>query len=181
MDYDAAMLDWAIAEVLSTSFGPSYASRISDDLRRRCVEDPNSLSESDRASLVKAAETVRGPYLLKPYGISRSWQFRLEDVGSAQLSGFSIIPQFRPSYGTIRLGQFAERIRVNPLQGEIAMRDIALAMLDRVRTGGTLNGHPIALELANGLMLIEGYKRSFVAIWDQVDVVRLIIGRPPTK
>ena len=124
-----------------------------------------ALTPDDRRRLISAVEQVRGPFLVRPYGVTRSSKFWRAETPIADLRRFSIIHHF--GYAGLSLGEFAEKVmRDPPAPAEAAMQQEVLEMIQVVKRGGQLNGTPIAvIRPAPQLpLLIEGYKRSIVAI-----------------
>jgi len=173
--YEEVLLDWARAEVLSPGKWKWYKT-LGEPFRDRVrANDLDALSQEDRDRLVDAVSQVRGPYLLQPYGISPASMFWRAVASVSELAKFAIIPYFVGEYGPLPLRDLSARITDDPLLAEKPMREEATTMLEIVRAGGTLNGRPIAIALPDPSppLLIEGYKRSMVAMWNGDETVRM--------
>jgi hypothetical protein len=140
------------------------------------------LTGDEKAALVDAVERVRGPYLVRPFGIGGSSHCSRAGVTAEQLKTFAIIPYFQDRYGSVSFGEFAARIKDNPLPDEMGMSAEAATMLHHAGRGGILTGQPIAIDRPNSSrILIEGYKRSMVALWSNAPSISLFLITPSEK
>jgi hypothetical protein len=165
--FDDVMLDWAIAEVLSPDAWHDFYRELGAPFRERIAKSSSeSLSAADCALLLEAVQYVRQPLIVDECAITKSWKFWKLSVGASELASYAIIHSYRARYGEISLGALATAVRDHPLASEIRTRQSVLAMLELVRRGVRFPGSPIAVMRSNSdvPLLIEGYKRSMVAL-----------------
>jgi hypothetical protein len=181
LTYDDVMLDWAVTELLSPS-RPEWSGAACDELRAKLDRAGiDSLSADERTSLIGALIRSRD-LMIYQYGPQPSWSFQRVTVSCEELSRYSIIRQF--GYPSFSFGDLASKIKDNPTSepgriDEAAMRRSALAMLDLYRSGEPLHGLPIAISRqASHKILIEGYKRSMVALWANRPSIQIHLGMP---
>ncbi|HVB79036.1 MAG TPA: hypothetical protein VNE82_03685 [Candidatus Binataceae bacterium] len=183
--YDEVMLDWAIAELLSPTWMEFWNSPLCEELRTKLKnEGIDSLSVYERTWLIARLVNFRYVIILE-YGPSHYWSFKKRTFSCEALSGFSIIHQFNypPSFS---FGQLSKKIREHPARGPIvdepAMRERARKMLDLSSRGQEPFGFPIAIERPAPMppVLIEGYKRSMVALWAGCPSMEIYLCTPPT-
>jgi hypothetical protein len=179
--FDDAMLDWAIAEVLSPDAWQDFYQELGAPFRERVAKSRGtSLSAADRALLLEAVQYVRQPLIVDECAITKSWKFWKLSVDAAELASYAIIHSYRARYGEISLGAFAAAVRDHPLDSEIRTRQSVLAMLELVRRGVRFTGSPIAVTRSNSdvPLLIEGYKRSMVALLSGAPSLDIYCCRP---
>ena len=180
--YEAAMLDWGFAEVLADEAWNNWYRPLGlpPEFRERVRSAGIArLTGADRALLLKAVLHVRSP-LIAQNGISAATKFWKAVVPTTDTANFEIIPAFWGWYGRIPLGEFATGVRERPVAGAMNFRAQALEMLDVVQKGGTLRGSPIAVKKSASAtpLLIEGYKRSLVALWSDAGSIEIFICQP---
>jgi hypothetical protein len=178
--YDEAVLDWAVAELMSPTWrnheawaGPEI------DLLRAKISSGGvaSLEEYERAWLISKIGFFRGP-VISAHGPFRSWTFWRASVPRAELSQFSIMSSFPyPSYS---FGDLSTKIRDNPTgRGETDMSVYVRAINRAVADGRAPPGCPIAVVPPSAPpMLIEGYKRAMAALWRDEQSLELFFCGP---
>lgn len=175
--FDDAMLDWAIAEIMSPTWEGKWHGEGVEQIRGLIrVGDP--LSPKVRSALIGAIRELR-KVLLDEYGVTPAWKFRLETISCAELAEFVIAEKFFGAPSGTTFGQLAAIIRIDPqFSGLLAQAE---AVLRRKQAGELVYGKPIAIrqDADRPPMLIEGYKRSFAALWDRQQSIDLFIGEPP--
>src|SRR6266851_8794080 len=103
--FDDVMLDWAIAELLSSTWVEYWASPACDELREKIRSAGiGSLSVDERIWLMGEITRIRSP-ILSVYGPHRSWSVRRTVVPRQELSKFSIIHHF--GYPSFSFGHLA--------------------------------------------------------------------------
>jgi hypothetical protein len=165
--FDEVMLDWAIAEVLSPDAWQDFYRSLGAPFRERVGKSRDgNLSAADRALLLRAVRYVRQPLIELECGITESWKFSRCSISAAELGSYSIIHHYSARYGGISFGDFAAMVRDRPFEPEMRMRASIMTMLQLAQSGVRFTGRPIAaIRTQRGVpLLIEGYKRSMVAV-----------------
>src|SRR5260370_23590840 len=180
LTYDDVMLHWAIAELLSPTWVRYWKGRPFDELRAKLKKSPTChLSDYEQTGLIRSIESFRVS-IISTYGPFRSWSFRKITVSREELSSFSIIKQFE--YPTsFSFGDFSTRIKNDP-SAERDIHDAVREMLNLAHRGQVPFGLPIAIarEAPAFRLLIEGYKRSMMALWDDWASIEIYLCIPPT-
>jgi hypothetical protein len=165
--FDDVMLDWAIAEVLSPDSWHDFYRTLGAPFRERVAKSRGqNLFAADRALLLEAVQYVRQPLIVDECAITKLWKFWKVSVDATELASYAIIHLYRARYGGMSFGEFAAAVRDHPFDTEIRTRASVLAMLELARRGVKFPGSPIAVmgSQTDAPLLIEGYKRSMVAL-----------------
>jgi hypothetical protein len=174
--FDDVMLDWAVAEIVSPTWKTNWQGSGCDTLRSKLLAG-QLLSPPERGALLGGIQQTRAP-LIQRYKVSPSWRFHRRDTTLDEVSRFSVLSDF--GYGPSSFAWFAAKIKDNPSDGDRPMRSQALEMLELARRGNRFHGSPIAVEAMDQQppVLVEGYKRCLVALWQGAASIQLFFCHP---
>ena len=176
--YNEVMLDWAVAELCSPTWEAYWRGPDCDALRSKvALAGLATLTVSERTALVAAIVQRRSPLISKfTYGPYPSWMFWRATVDPQELSQFSIASSF-PYPTTFNFGDFAIKIRDNPSPAERSMRADAMALQKAAEQGKAPIGLPLAINRSAPMspLLVEGYKRSMVALWSRAQSIEMFL------
>jgi hypothetical protein len=175
--YEEAMLDWAVAELLSPSWaGHDFWTGSHVDALRTKIANGGvaSLGVYERSWLVSAIATFRTP-IMSAHGPYRGWKFWRATVTASELSSFAILSWFRhPSFS---FGDLSAHVRAQPND---AMGAAVHAINTAVAAGQPPAGVPIATVMHSPAppLVLEGYKRSMAALWRNEPSLEFFLCRP---
>lgn len=165
LSFEAAMLDWAEAEMQSPigwELGYSY---LGAEIRERLITNGiDRLGSEDRQLVLAAHLHFRKP-LLRTYQINRSCHFLRHTLELYELARLEILPLF--GLGPVTLTELAERLQARSVPGHEEVWDVVEQMKADARSGKSFSGRPIIFDdgdASRPALLIEGYKRCLVKL-----------------
>lgn len=173
------VFNWVIGELHSPEFRKLYTIRkpaIVDEILRGGSVSFGDLDDSQAAEIEDLFRLARGR-LPAAYPLSGRWRYYRATASAAQLAQFRTMPIFSP-LATVKA--LAEKLETDPSyrpRMQAAIKEIER----RSRNGAALPGRPVAVvsSKAEQPTLIEGYKRSIVALRCAMPALPIYLCRLP--
>lgn len=177
--FEEVVLDWVVGELHSPVFQKLYTIRKSalvDEILSGGLISFSDLNDSQKAEIEDLFRLARGR-LLMAYPLSSRWRYYRTTASASQLAQFRTMSTFSP-IRTVKA--LSERLDADPSYHPL-MQAAIKEIQRRSRNGAALPGRPVAVisSKAEQPTLIEGYKRSIVAVRCAIPAVPIYLSRPP--